>query len=63
MLRENRRIKERSKAVYIYRLQRQGKISTHINENGYVCYDPDELKAHQKTHKRGRPPKITKKEN
>lgn len=60
MLKEIRRIREKPKATYIYFLMNKGKIPKHINEKGYVCYDTDELKAFQKTHKRGRPPKQLK---
>lgn len=60
MLREVRRIRERPKKIYFYFLMNHNKIPKHINEKGYVCYDPEELKLFQKTHKRGRPPKIIK---
>ena len=58
MWREIRKIKTRGKQVYMRKLQREGKINAHINANGYTCYDPEELRNYQKTHKRGRPPKI-----
>lgn len=61
MLKEIRRIESRGKANYIRCLQYNGKIPTHLNDKGYVCYDPTELKNFQKTHKRGRPPKLAKK--
>lgn len=61
MLKEIRRIESRSKANYIRLLQYRGKIKTHLNAKGYVCYDPEELKTFQKNNKRGRPPKILKK--
>lgn len=60
MLKEIRKIEKRSKANYIRFLQYSGKIPAHINEKGYICYDPQELKEFKKTHKRGRPPKIIK---
>lgn len=60
MLREIRRIKEEGKKKYIYCLLNNGKLPKHINDKGYVCYNPEELKMFQKTHKRGRPPKIIK---
>lgn len=57
MLKEIRRIRERPKQVYIYYLMNNKELPKHINERGYICYDPEELKIYQKTHKRGRPPK------
>lgn len=62
MLREIRKLKKRGKQIYIRTLQYKGKIPTHINESGYVCYDTEELKTFQKNNKRGRPPKILKKQ-
>lgn len=62
MLREIRKIKM-SKAKYIRFLQYKGKIPRHINEKGYVCYDPEELATFQKNNKRGRPPKKLKGDN
>lgn len=61
MIKEIRRIESRSKANYIRFLQYRGKIPTHINDKGYVCYDTNELKDFQKNNKRGRPPKILSK--
>lgn len=58
MLKEVRKIKGKGKAAYIYFLMNSGKIPKHLNEKNIVCYNPDELKAYQKTHKRGRPAKI-----
>lgn len=58
MLKEIRRIRERPRQVYLYFLMNSGKLPKHTNEKGYVCYDPLELKAFHKTHKRGRPAKI-----
>lgn len=63
MLKEIRKIEKRSKQNYIRLLQHRGKIKAHLNAKGYVCYDPEELKTFQKNNKRGRPPKIAKKEN
>lgn len=60
MLKEIRRIENRSRSNYIRLLQHRGKIKTHINSNGYVCYDTEEFKTMQKNTKRGRPPKILK---
>lgn len=60
MLREIRKIKARGRANHIRQLQWRKKISTHINENGFICYDPEELKKYQKTAHKGRPPKIQK---
>lgn len=57
MLKEIRKIPSRSKANYIRALQYRSLIETHLN-NGYVAYDTEELKEYQRTHRRGRPPKI-----
>lgn len=61
MLKEVRKLEKRAKQNYIRLLQHRGKIKTHINAKGYVCYDPEELKTFQKTSKRGRPPKNVNK--
>lgn len=58
LLREVRRIREMPKQKYIYFLLNNNKIPKHINSKGYVCYSIEELKNFQKTHRRGRPPKI-----
>lgn len=63
MIKEIRRIKEKGKQKYIYHLINEGKLPKHINDKGYVCYEPEELKKFQKNNKRGRPPKIIEKEN
>lgn len=61
MLKEIRKITNRSKANYIRSMQYRGLIPAHINDKGYVCYDTEELKTYQKNNKRGRPPKIKQK--
>ena len=53
MLKEIRRIKERSKANYIRDLQYKGKIQTYLSDKGYVSYDPEELALWKKTCKKG----------
>ena len=58
MLKEIRKIREKCRQVYLYRLVSNGKLPKHIDEKGYVCYDTEELKTFQKTHRKGRPPKI-----
>lgn len=58
MLKEIRKIKSRAKANYIRQMGHRGKIKTYVNELGFVCYDPDELKAYQKSAHRGRPAKA-----
>ena len=63
MLKEIRKITSRSRANYIRFLQYRNKIPTHINDKGYICYNPEELKTFQKNNKRGRPPKILKQGN
>lgn len=56
MIKEIRKIKQRSKANSIRALQERKLISRIINENGFVCYDTDELTAYKKNPlKRGRP--------
>lgn len=57
MLKEVRKIKSRSKASYVRQMGRRGKITVHINEKGFVCYDPQELNAYKATAHRGRPAK------
>lgn len=55
MIREIRKVENRAKANYIRSLQYRKLIPTHINEKGYVCYDPADLKAYQSKVKVGRP--------
>lgn len=57
MLKELRKIEKRSKSNYIRHLQYIGKIGYHVNEKGYVCYNPAELKEFKRTHRPGRPAK------
>jgi hypothetical protein len=57
MLKEIRKMRKRSTAVYIYKLQERGLIGKYVNEKGYVCYDPQELKKYKSNSKIGRPPK------
>ena len=57
MLKEVRRIKERSKQIAMYFLMNKMNLPKHINERGYICYDTEELKTYKKTTKRGRRPK------
>lgn len=63
MLKEIRKMESVGKANYIRLLQNRGKIGKHISPKGYLCYDTEELKAFQKSNRRGRPAKLTKKEN
>lgn len=58
MLKEIRKVKSKAKANYIRQLQWRGKLSIYIDEAGYVCYEPEELKDYFKKVKRGRPLKI-----
>lgn len=62
MIREIRKIKAKSRRNYIRSLQWRGRVNLYVNESGYACYDPEELKEYSKKAKRGRPIKI-KKEN
>lgn len=56
MIKEIRKIKQRSKANSIRALQERKLISRIINENGFVCYDTEEYVAYKKNPlKRGRP--------
>ena len=47
-----------SKGVYAYKLIKDGTISGHVDADGYLCYDDEELEKHYKTAKRGRPIKV-----
>ena len=58
MIVEIRKAETRAKANYIRSLQYRKLIPVHINEKGYVCYDPADLKAYQSRVKVGRPVKI-----
>ena len=58
MIKEVRKIENRSKSNYIRQLQQQGLLTKHINAKGYVCYDPEELKLLLKSRRVGRPLKI-----
>lgn len=60
MMKELRKLArtDRAKANYIRALQNRGVLKKHINEKGYVCYDPEELKRHKMTIRWGRPVKI-----
>lgn len=62
MIRELRKLAKtnRAKANYIRALQNRGVLEKIVNENGYACYDTEELKHRQKTVKWGRPVKIKK---
>ena len=58
MLKEIRKIKTRGKANHIRQLQWRGRLPVHINDAGFICYDPEELKKYSKTAHKGRPHKI-----
>lgn len=60
MVREIRKIKSRAKSMYIRQLQWRKNIKAYVNEHGYICYDPDELKEYNRKAKKGRPLKINK---
>lgn len=60
MMREIRKIKSKGKRNYIRQLQWRGKLPVHINDAGYLCYDPEEYREYSKQAKRGRPLKIDK---
>lgn len=57
MIKEIRKIKNRSLQNYVRKLYDRGYITKIINDKGYICYDTDELKAHKATARVGRPPK------
>ena len=57
VLKEIRRVQGRPRKVYLYYLMNHGLIPKHVNERGYVCYDPAELRAFKRMHKKGRPAK------
>lgn len=46
-----------NEAIAIYHYISKGQIKRYIDDYGYVCYDPEELK-NLKPKKRGRKPKI-----
>ena len=50
----------RAQANHIRALQNRGVLKKIVNEDGYACYDTEELKHRQKTVKWGRPVKIKK---
>lgn len=53
MKREIRKIKDKSKRVYIYRLTSLGYISKYVNERtGAAMYDTAEYQAWHKMHKK-----------
>lgn len=62
MIRELRKLAKtnRAKANHIRNLQNRGVLTKIVNEDGYACYDTEELKHRQKTVKWGRPVKIKK---
>ena len=62
MLRQIRRIKNKTRIIRIRQLQTRGLIQRYFNEKGYVCYDTDELKHYDKICKRGRPSPNYKKD-
>lgn len=57
MIIEIRKVETRAKANYIRSLQYRKLIPVYINAQGYVCYDPADLKAYQSSVKVGRPVK------
>lgn len=57
MLKEIRKIPNRSRATYIRSLQYRELIKAYL-VNGYVAYDTEELKEYLKHTGKGRPPKL-----
>lgn len=49
-----------AKAMYIYRLLGNGKLTRYLDGDNYVCVDLDELSNRTITARRGRPPKEIK---
>lgn len=49
---------DRAKANHIRNLQARNLIKKIVNEQGYMCYDTDELRARKETVRVGRPPKL-----
>lgn len=49
---------DRPKANHIRNLQAKKLIKKIVNEQGYMCYDTDELERRGKTVRVGRPPKL-----
>lgn len=60
MIKELRKVKNRSVRNYIHKLQAEGKIQPHINQYGYKCYDTAEYGEYKKRTHRGRPCKQIK---
>lgn len=58
MLREVRKLRSKDKRNRIWNALTRGRITKHINEKGYVCYDSKEFDLYLKTAKKGRPLKI-----
>lgn len=60
MIKELRKLAkiDRAKANHIRNLQNRGLITKIVNEQGYVCYDTEEMKERARTVKWGRPAKI-----
>lgn len=61
MIREIRKVKNRTKQYYIRSLIDRKKISKLV-KNGFVAYDTEELEEFKKVVKRGRPIKINEEE-
>lgn len=60
MIKEIRRIGRQNiaKEKYIRYLQNRGKLKKIVNEDGYLCYDTEELKNYKESVRIGRPPKM-----
>lgn len=60
MIKEIRRIGRQNiaKERYIRYLQNRWKLKKIVNEDGYLCYDTEELKKYKENVKLGRPPKM-----
>lgn len=55
MTREIRRIIDRAKRNYIYFLVSSGRVKKYVNDKGYMCYDPEDVKQYKKHARVGRP--------
>ncbi len=57
MLRELRKIRKDATGQYqyIWRLMKQGKLTRHVSNGGYLAYDTEELRRVKKELKQGRP--------
>jgi hypothetical protein len=54
------RKENKSLGTYLYYLCKTGRLKTHIDANGYICYDSEEYLSYKKSVKIGAPIKNLK---